>query len=141
MKLLSKSLTTLICGLAFAVMGHAQSPGGGVWSFDGNGYLTTAAFSVDSANNVTGTMYNGDHITGFFTPSSHRIVFYRNVYNKNILSEIQVYSGYVFPNDVHYPSGAAAMAGTFQVFSGTGGNAVSNEYGWSAYRAPIIIVH
>jgi hypothetical protein len=122
-------------------MSHAQSPGAGTWSFDGNGYLTTLTLHVDSANNVAGTIYNGDSVTGFFTPSSHRIVFYRNLYNKNVLNQIQVYTGYIFPNDVHNPSGAAAMAGTFQVFSGTGGTAVSNEYGWSAYRSPTIVVH
>ena len=91
----------------------------------------------DLAPAVTGSFLNSA-VKGFWNPSTKRLVFYRAVSGTTASTpaeEIQIFSGYMFPENASYPNGLQLLAGEFQFFAGTGGTSPVNILGWYAVHA------
>jgi hypothetical protein len=96
----------------------------GQWNINANGFEGTLNISsVDAEGQLTGTVF-GDAIQGFWDDTEQKVVFLRE---GNNLSQTQVFTGFRFgPEDTH------TVAGYFAAFSGTGGFAERNLFGWFA---------
>ena len=113
----------------------------GAWQLNANGSWAKMNINVDALGNLQGTLTfpNGviDHIRGFWTASSCRVMFYRTILGSPTSvnpNNLQIFTGHVFPYVSTNPNGTRTMAGTFEAFQGTGGTSGRNVFGWFAYR-------
>jgi len=103
----------------------------GNWNINGNGFRGDLVInSVDSAGRITGTVYNGQTIIGFWDESSQKITFMR-IIEPSDPSTFQIFTGYLFRN---CDTGGClyTLAGSFEAFAGTGAVAQRTLYGWFA---------
>jgi hypothetical protein len=102
------------------------------WKINANGFEGDLILSaVDAEGRLTGTVLGND-IVGFWDDASQRITFIR-VSNKTDHKFDQVYTGYLFQNRLGSDS-IITLAGVFQTFPGTWGNAQRNVFGWFARK-------
>ncbi len=106
----------------------------GRWSINGNGSTGNLQItSINAQGQLTGTVY-GQPIFGFWDGTTNKIVFMR-VSNASQPNTFQVYTGYLFRNPANPQAGqnvAYTLAGSFEAFSGAGGTAQRNLFGWFA---------
>ena len=102
----------------------------GVWTIFANGVQgLLVVTAVDGAGNLTATAF-GNVTTGFYSSASNSIVFLRQA--GGALNTVQPYAGNLFT----VPKGPGVctyvLTGTFSAYSGTGGTAADNTFGWVA---------
>jgi hypothetical protein len=135
MKRIRNLLLGTIAAFCLTSAASAASPVG-TWSFDGNGYSGPLVINLDGGHNVTGSLI-GDPIRGFWDDAAQKLVIYRVYKNTNVGTppiNIQVFTGYLFPANASQATGAQRLAGSFEAFSGTGGTATRNVFGWYATK-------
>jgi len=102
----------------------------GTWKINGNGFKGELVIaSVDAQGKVSGTVY-GNPIQGFWDEDARRITFTRGN-NATSPSRVQIYTSYMFRNNAGSDS-EFTLAGYFEAFSGMGGTAQRNVFGWFA---------
>ena len=118
------------------VAGHAEAlplPTGN-WNINGNG--STGVLTITSINaqgQLTGTVY-GQPLIGFWDSASNKILFMRLI-NTSQPATFQIYTGYLFRNPITPQGGqnvTYTLTGYFVAFSGSGGTAQMNHFGWFA---------
>ncbi|MBV8523699.1 MAG: hypothetical protein JOY71_16515 [Acetobacteraceae bacterium] len=128
--LAGRSLVALIFASAVLATGGSRSANAqaGTYTIDGNGFLGSLTLQIDGQGNVTGSVYS-QPIFGFYDAGSRHLIFER-VISQTDLTQNQIFDGYIWT--IQNDPNCVEAGGTFQFFSGTGGNAVFNRQGWRA---------
>jgi hypothetical protein len=135
MKNIRNLLLGTVAALCWTVSVNAAPPNGN-WFVDANGFTGQLAINVATNGVVTGK-FNNDPIGGFWSESCQRLMFYRvtaGFTSSTPPQFIQVFTGYQFPANASQPTGSQRLAGSFEAFSGTGGTATRNVFGWYATK-------
>jgi hypothetical protein len=99
------------------------------WRINANGTeLDLVIDTIDQAGGFKGKMIKGkqvDQVMGVWNKSEGKMTFTRQT-GGNDPSSVQIYEGYLMAGDNR-------LAGSFEAFSGTGGTATRNMFGWLAW--------
>ena len=110
----------------------------GSWNITGNGFQGILDINaVDGSGNLdaSATVF-GQTIIGFWDETSQKLTFIRVPADSSASSAYQIYTGYKMEGSL--PDGAtSALAGSFEAFGGTGGNASRSLFGWWATLTPV----
>ena len=102
----------------------------GTWKINGNSFRGDLVItSVDGSGKLTGTIYGGQSIIGFWDEASQKITFMRLI-NPADPSTFQIFTGYLFSNCA--TDCLHTLAGSFEAFAGSGATAQRTVYGWFA---------
>ena len=140
------SVLFLLLGLVMMlpVTGHAQqfSLPTGYWSINGNGYQGVLYISsIDSSGAVSASMWGyplvpygaSNIVRGYWDERSHRLTLMRVISSDPTTPVVQVYTGYLYAQNILNPSGPKRLAGVFEgPVAGAGGSADHTVWGWSA---------
>ncbi len=136
--------STLVLAISLMAGGvlHAAPPVGN-WSFNSNGFQYTLNINVNAATGaVTGTIFNingtaNGVVKGFWNEGAQKLIFYRPIGGNTVSTPpdaIQIYTGYLFPVSASVPNGSKRLAGHFEFFSATNGDALRHIAGWYAVK-------
>src|SRR5947207_2356143 len=96
----------------------------GIWNINANSFqsdLTINAVNADGT--LQATMFGGQQVVGFWDETAQKITFVKVEASPVDPSHLQIYTGYLFQNDVPGSSQTLfTLAGSFEAFAGTGGS-------------------
>jgi hypothetical protein len=91
---------------------------------------TLTVTSIDATNELSGTLF-GKPILGFWNPFERKLTFlwYGNLADA---TQMRVYTGYLAGSSTCVVEASCRFAGSLEAFSGSGGAAQRNVFGWFA---------
>ncbi|SRR5258708_30096251 len=102
----------------------------GTWSINANGFQGTLILGNPDLNgNVQGFCLDVVFQNGFWNEAEQKLTFIRQVGSRN--DSIQIFTGFQFATN---STPNYYLAGWFEFFAGTGGNAPNSIAGWRAAK-------